>query len=127
MGMHGTCSCAGVCSNFCPALLNPVASPPPPAHPPPPTTHPHPHPPHPPHHPRSHAAQLLLALGGRATLGRRLRGRLHLSWHYARRVGDVEATHASLGPHALAYQNHALKYAALELGAWGWWGAQGGS
>ena len=58
-------------------------------------------------------AQVLLALGGRARVAAKLRGRLRLSWHYSGRLADVEATYATLGPEALAYQNPALKYAAL--------------
>lgn len=58
-------------------------------------------------------AQVLLALGGRGAVERKLRGCLRVSWHYVRRMDDIEATHAALGPDALAYENGELKYAAL--------------
>lgn len=41
---------------------------------------------------------MLLALGGKKRIARLLRGRLRLSWHYTRRLADVEATHKLLGP-----------------------------
>ncbi|KAL4421350.1 hypothetical protein ABPG75_010641 [Micractinium tetrahymenae] len=57
--------------------------------------------------------KVLLAVGGRLRVARKLRGRLRLSWHYVRRLQDVEQTHATLGSHMLAYENRELKYAAL--------------
>lgn len=72
-------------------------------------------PPHPP--PLSNTAQVLLALGGRRRIASKLYGRLGLSWHYTRRLADVEATHSMMGRESLAYQNPELKYAALP-GRW---------
>lgn len=58
---------------------------------------------------------MLLALGGRARVVRKLRGRLRLSWHYVGRLATVEALHAEL-PQALAFEQQGLKYAALPGG-----------
>ncbi|KAL4424856.1 hypothetical protein ABPG77_011106 [Micractinium sp. CCAP 211/92] len=58
--------------------------------------------------------KVLLAVGGRLRVARVLRGRLRLSWHYLRRMQDVERTHETLGSHVLAYENTELKYAALQ-------------
>jgi len=44
--------------------------------------------------------QILLALGGKKRIAKLLRGRLWMSWHYTRRLADVEATHKELGPQA---------------------------
>ena len=55
---------------------------------------------------------MLLALGGRGKVERKLRGRWRLSWHYTRRMADVEALHAT-SPLALAYEDRQLKYSAL--------------
>ena len=64
------------------------------------------------------------ALGGRRQINRRLRGWLHLSWHYTRRLRDVEALHVQ-DEAALAYQQPGLKYAALgEAGSHSGIGAQ---
>lgn len=68
--------------------------------------------PRPPAHPCPNW-QVLLALGGRRRIVRRLRGRLPMPCSYVRRMEDVEATHKALGAGQLAYQNPALKYAAL--------------
>ena len=59
--------------------------------------------------------QVLLALGGRARLERKLRGRMRLSWQYSWRLAGVEATHAA-HPFMLAYQNADLPYAWLTGG-----------
>lgn len=56
---------------------------------------------------------VLGALGGRRGVLRRLRGWSWLaSWHYSRRVGDVEAVHRE-APCQLAYLVSELRYAAL--------------
>lgn len=68
----------------------------------------------PPPPPTHCSPQVLLALGGRAKVARRLRGRLRMSWRYTRRLQDVEDSYAALGPESRAYQNPALKYAALQ-------------
>ena len=52
------------------------------------------------------------ALGGCRQISRCLRGWLRLSWHYTRRLRDVEALHVQ-DEAALAYQRPGLKYAAL--------------
>lgn len=44
--------------------------------------------------------QILLALGGKKKIAKLLRGRLWMSWHYTRRLADIEATHKELGPQA---------------------------
>jgi hypothetical protein len=55
---------------------------------------------------------VLLALGGREALERKLRGRMRLSWQYVWRLQGVEATHAA-HPLMLPYENRDLPYAAL--------------
>lgn len=67
---------------------------------------------------------MLLELGGREWVARRLHGRWRLSRHYTRRMADVEATHAA-DPLLLAYRNAQLRYAALPGGRQGlWWCVQ---
>ncbi|GAB4816915.1 hypothetical protein N2152v2_003961 [Parachlorella kessleri] len=56
--------------------------------------------------------QVVSALGGRRRVEGRLRGRLRLSWHYTRRLADVERTHQE-DPQSLAYQEEELRYGML--------------
>ena len=66
--------------------------------------------------------QVLLALGGREVLERKLRGRMRWSWQYVWRLQGVEATHAA-NPLMLPYENRDLPYAALPGGC-GWVGGE---
>jgi hypothetical protein len=52
------------------------------------------------------------AQGGRVVVENKLRGWLHFSWHYNRRLKDIDITHEK-DPMQRAYRNSALKYAAL--------------
>ncbi len=55
---------------------------------------------------------ILEARGGRDIVESKLRGWLHLSWHYNGRLKDIDQTHEK-NPMQCAYTNTALKYAAL--------------
>ncbi|KAG7667612.1 hypothetical protein Ndes2437B_g07624 [Nannochloris sp. 'desiccata'] len=52
------------------------------------------------------------AQGGRGVVESKLRGWLHLSWHYNGRLKDIDHTH-EIDPVQRAYTNSSLKYAAL--------------
>jgi len=52
------------------------------------------------------------AQGGRGVVESKLRGWLHISWHYNGRLQDIDHTHET-DPAQRAYTNSSLKYAAL--------------
>jgi hypothetical protein len=57
-------------------------------------------------------SSIMEAQGGRKMVESRLRGWLHLSWHYNGRLKDIDRTHEK-DPEQRAYTNPELKYAAL--------------